>query len=87
MIEYEKVNHPADESGKECFYCLYKYPLSNFTNDQSGFLCNQCSDFWRKFAFSPGTTAILEVNGEKYRAWYVDIGFGEARKLILDGAI
>ena len=39
MLRYEKINPPSNpkDSDKLCFDCSYKYPLSNFTHDRSGF--------------------------------------------------
>ena len=79
MLQYEKVIPPTNqkESDKECFDCMYKYPASSFTHDQSGFLCNGCSDFNDKHVFDMGDTTVVEVNGDKYRVWYVDISLEE----------
>ena len=72
MLQYEKVIPPTNqkESDKECFDCMYKYPASSFTHDQSGFLCNGCSDFNDKHGFDMGDTTVVKVNGDKYRVWY-----------------
>ena len=85
MIQYEKVIPPTNqkESDKECFDCMYKYPASSFTHDQSGFLCNGCSDFNDKHVFDMGDTTVVIVNGGKYRVWYVDISLEEVCEEIL----
>ena len=84
MISYEKITKPKKftEPGRECFNCSYTYPLSDYGNDQSGFLCNQCSDFLDKYAFSPGNRTVVEIDGEKYRVWYVDINIEEVYDII-----
>ena len=92
-MQYEKVKPQGDakDSDKTCFNCSYKYPPSNFTHDQSGFLCNQCSDFEDRYVFGPGETAVVEVDGEKYRVWYVDISLeevcAEIKKTILFSSV
>ena len=50
------------------------------------FLCKGCSLFWDKFAFSPGLIEIMEINGVKYRVWYVDINADEAKSEIISEA-
>ena len=86
MIHYEKVTPPSHpvESDWACFKCSYRYPLSNYTHDQSGFPCNQCSDFLDRYVFSPGETNVVEVDDEKYRVWYVDVNIDEVYKKIGD---
>ena len=70
------------ETNRACFDCSYKYPLSEFTEDQSGYTCNGCYNFYRKYVFGMGQTYVVEVDGVKYRVWYVDESIEEVCKEI-----
>ena len=81
MIKYEKINPPScsEESTNECFDCRFKYPAS----EMNGFFCNKCWLFHDKYDISPGSIKIMEINGVKYRVWYVDISADTAKSIII----
>ena len=55
--------------GKQCDWCRYHYPESNFTEDIYAESCNGCERFGQKRFYGLGSLSMRFINGERFRVF------------------
>jgi len=73
MLEIEKVGGYLTgkqvQVGKQCDWCCYYYPESNFTEDIYKQNCNGCERFTQRHYYDLGSLSVRFINGERFRVF------------------
>ena len=73
MLDIEKVEGyltgKSCQWGKQCDWCCYYYPKSNFTEDMYQQSCNDCERFTQRHYFDLGSLSMRFINGERFRVF------------------
>ena len=70
MLDIEKVE--GYSTGKQCDWCCYSYPESNFTEDIHKESCNGCDRFTKRHFWDLGSLSMRFINGERFRVFTPD---------------
>ena len=66
-MDIEKVE--GNSTGKQCDWCCYFYPGSNFTEDIYAERCNGCVRFRKRHFYDLGSFSMRFINGDRFRVF------------------